>query len=96
MIPDRLLENRQWALADLMLLECAKLRLVKFGFWDVHVLAVAPRQDVWSYFSVKRKNRGTQTNLMVDERGMASCNTVTPKSPHLRHRRRPLLATRKV
>ena len=73
MIPDRLLENRQWALADLMLLECAKLRLVKFGFWDVHVLTVAPRQDVWSYFSVKRKNRGTQTNLMVDDVRGAGC-----------------------
>ena len=45
MIPDSLLEDRQRALADLVLLEGTELSLVKLGFWDVHVLTVADRRN---------------------------------------------------
>ncbi len=58
MIPDCLLKDRQRALADLVLLECTELRLVKLGFWNVYVLTVASSQNKWSDGSAKREHGG--------------------------------------
>jgi len=38
MISNRLLEDGQWSLADLVFLERSQLSLIQLGFWDVYVL----------------------------------------------------------
>ena len=45
MIPDSLLEDRQRALADLVLLERTELRLVKLGLGNVYVLTAGHNKD---------------------------------------------------
>ena len=41
MIPNRLLQDGQGALADLVLFERTELSLVELRFWDVHVLTAS-------------------------------------------------------
>lgn len=41
MVPNRLLEDGQRSLADLMLLECSQLSLIQLRFWNMQVLARA-------------------------------------------------------
>lgn len=38
MVSNRLLEDGQGSLADLVLLECSQLSLIQLRFWDMHVL----------------------------------------------------------
>ena len=45
MIPDRLLENRQGALADLVLLKRTELSLVELGLGNVYVLTAGHSKD---------------------------------------------------
>ena len=48
MIPDSLLEDRQRALADLVLLEGTQLRLIELRLGDMHVLTTANVSlDLW-------------------------------------------------
>lgn len=45
MVTNRLLEDGEGTLRDLVLLELSDLRLVQFGLWDVDVLAVESEED---------------------------------------------------
>ena len=96
MIPDSLLEDRQRALADLVLLECTELRLVKLGFWNVHVLTEACRQNKWSEAGITRDREERRTNLMVEERGDGELQTWPTRACLRLGRRRRVLAAQKV
>ena len=60
MIPDRLLENRQGALADLVLLKRTELSLVELGLGNVYVLTEEVGEQQQCEYSERR------THLMVE------------------------------
>lgn len=66
MIPDCLLQHRQWSLADLVLFECTQLRLVKLRLWYVDVLAIEYRYISAIFVEFMRESR-TSSWTAVDK-----------------------------
>ena len=67
LVPHRLLEHRQRALADLVLLQLADLRLVQLGLGDVGVLTVFA--ECWGSAGRVRDERRIEVSLEAFDEG---------------------------
>jgi hypothetical protein len=65
-VSNRLLEDGQWSLADLVFLECSQLSLIQLRFWDMDVLTGTASRLATVYGCDERFFRMEGAYLMVD------------------------------